>query len=530
VLRTNAALRAFLGYEHEELARLPLNALDHPDEGEASRLALRRLLAGEIDHYSLEKRYVHAAGHTVRGRLSISLVRDAAGRPLYVLGQVVDVTEQRALESDLRSIGERDALTGLASRMRLEQELERALAQAGRYGPRGALLLLAASAGEGGRAPLPDAVAVAVATCLRARLRATDLVAHAGDDHFAVLLPEGGEQDALALAAALLGELRDVLGGGGGEGSRAAVGVAALADCLGLDAADAIANAALALREAELEGGDRPVAFAAERHGADGLRARIGWVQRLRGAIADGGFELHAQPIVDLASGAAVEHQLTLWLRGEDGRLAPPDAFAGVAERVDLAPELDRHLAVRAIALAAERARDGDVRPLVVPLSARSLGDHLLLDAIARELARSTAPAASLVFAVQEAAALASLHEARAFAERLSALGCGFALDAFGAGFGWFRYVEHLPVELLRLDGELVRRAAVSRADRLALRAIADVARGLGRRAVATGVDDDSALALCRDCGLDLVQGLLPGAPLPAARAGGGRTGRARAA
>jgi len=107
VLDTNRALCSIVGYSIEELLAGTVESISHPDDIETDLANARALLAGEIDTYQMEKRYIHKDGPTVWGLLNVSLVRDVAGAPLYFISQVQDITERRQAESALRESEER---------------------------------------------------------------------------------------------------------------------------------------------------------------------------------------------------------------------------------------------------------------------------------------------------------------------------------------------------------------------------------------------------------------------------------------
>jgi two-component system cell cycle sensor histidine kinase/response regulator CckA len=106
-LRVNRALCNLLGYSERELVGRNFQSLSHADDLEHNLALLRRALDGETDRYEMEKRLLHASGHFIWVRLNAALVRDAVGRPLYLIGQFQDVTERRRAEEQLRVSEER---------------------------------------------------------------------------------------------------------------------------------------------------------------------------------------------------------------------------------------------------------------------------------------------------------------------------------------------------------------------------------------------------------------------------------------
>jgi EAL domain-containing protein (putative c-di-GMP-specific phosphodiesterase class I) len=119
------------------------------------------------------------------------------------------------------------------------------------------------------------------------------------------------------------------------------------------------------------------------------------------------------------------------------------------------------------------------------------------------------------VFEVTETAAIVNVEGARRFALRLAELGCQFALDDFGAGFGSFYYLKHLPFDCLKIDGDFIRHLPASPSDQLTVKAIVEIARGLGKQTIAEYVEDEPTLRLLRDYGVDCAQGFHIGRPAP---------------
>jgi len=102
-------------------------------------------------------------------------------------------------------------------------------------------------------------------------------------------------------------------------------------------------------------------------------------------------------------------------------------------------------------------------------------------------------------------------------------LGCRFALDDFGSGFGSFYYLKHLPFDFLKIDGEFVKGSLTSRTDQLVIEAVVRIARGLGKQTIAEFVSSPELEAFMREQGVDYAQGFEVGEPVPIAQLGLGR-------
>jgi EAL domain-containing protein (putative c-di-GMP-specific phosphodiesterase class I) len=181
--------------------------------------------------------------------------------------------------------------------------------------------------------------------------------------------------------------------------------------------------------------------------------------------------------------------------------------------------ELDRWVVTQALELSARRGLEGDTAPLHVNLSGDSITDRSVVEFIERHLDEGDADPARITFEITETAAIQNFETAAAFADRLTEFGCEVAIDDYGAGFGPFQYLKHMPFDLIKIDGDFVRDLPRNDADQLTVQAIVQIARGLGKRTIAEFVQDDQTAQMLREYGVDMGQGFHLGAPeaLPAA-------------
>ncbi len=516
-LQVNQALCDLTGYPAELLTDISWHTLVHPDDVEEDVAAIAALLQGRLATHHREERLLHAAGEPVWVSLHLTLVKGADGSPRHLLAQLQDVTERKRFEGRLQHMADHDPLTGLLNRRRFEEELDRQVAAVQRYGARGALLVLDLDHFKVVNDTLGhnagDELIVSVADVLRARLRETDVVARLGGDEFAILLPEADLPDAELVAASLVGEIRrhaTVLNGDRPRRVTASLGVALFEPPLHAGE-EVLVNADLAMYDAKEAGRDRHAVFATERYAEPRMKSRVAWVERIHAALEDDRFVLEAQPIRDLHTGEITQCELLLRMLDGEGGTVPPGAFLYVAERYDLIQDIDRWVASRAIELLHEHP--GLI--FEVNVSGKSLNDPLLLETIETGLQISGVDPRRLIFEVTETAAVANIHQARIFAERLAALGCRFALDDFGAGFGSFYYLKHLPFDYLKIDGEFISNCLRSRTDQLVIEAVVGIARGLGKATIAEFVGDDRTERFLRGNGVDFAQGFHIGRPVP---------------
>jgi EAL domain-containing protein (putative c-di-GMP-specific phosphodiesterase class I) len=267
--------------------------------------------------------------------------------------------------------------------------------------------------------------------------------------------------------------------------------------------------------EAKEAGRNQFAVYHADSQRQPRIRAQMTWLQRLDRALAEDRLVLHAQPIVDLRTRETVRHEVLLRMVGDDGELILPESFLPAAERFGTITSIDRWVATEAIRAMGRATAAGARLSLSVNVSARSVGDAELLAALGDELAAAGVDPADLVVELTETAAVADIPRAGAFAGAVRALGCGFALDDFGAGFGSFSYLKHLPFDMLKIDGEFVANAQDNETDRLVISAVTGIAHGLGRTTVAALIEDGPVIDLLLAHGVDFGQGHHLGRPVP---------------
>ncbi len=244
------------------------------------------------------------------------------------------------------------------------------------------------------------------------------------------------------------------------------------------------------------------------------------WLARLRRGLEQDLFVLHYQPIVALQSDGASHHEALLRLADEPhGELVAPGRFLPAAERYGLIRAIDAMVLEKAVAqLAAPPwgTREGLARTTVaINISAVSVTDKSMLVVLERALARHRVDPAQVIVEITETAAISDMRSARSFCAGAQELGCAVALDDFGAGFGSFQYLKHLPFNYLKIDGGFIRGLPASRTDQLVVKALVGLVRGMGRRTIAEFVEDVPTLELLRGYGVDYAQGFLLGPPRP---------------
>lgn len=191
LLQVNRALCRLLGTTEHELLTMSLEGAAHPDERAESRRLWSDWLAGEHQSHMVDRRFRHASGRWVPTQMSVAVVRDDDGTPVRLIAQVVDLTERRALEAELREAAIQDPLTGLPNRRALAERLLEAQHRQARGG--GDVGFLFIDLDDFKRVndihghDVGDQVLIETGRRLLAATRDTDTVCRLGGDEFVVL-------------------------------------------------------------------------------------------------------------------------------------------------------------------------------------------------------------------------------------------------------------------------------------------------------------------------------------------------------
>jgi EAL domain-containing protein (putative c-di-GMP-specific phosphodiesterase class I) len=342
------------------------------------------------------------------------------------------------------------------------------------------------------------------------------VLARFGGDEFVILAERAGWDTADALVARLRVALAEpVRVGTRSVRVTASIGVV-VSDGSG-DADTVLRDADAAMYRAKDRGRDRAERFDAEMR--ERLVERVEIEEQLRRALRDGHLELHYQPEIALDDGRPVGVEaLVRWHHPVRGLLGPEE-FLPVAEDAGMMIELGEWVLEEACRQTAAWRRSGAIDDGLITwvnLSAVDLTDPSLPMRAAATLERTGAEASWIGIEITERALVHELDAVDAVLDQLRLLGFQLAIDDLGTGFSSLSYLKRFPVSFLKIDREFVSGLTQDAGDAAIVRAVVDLAHGLGLQAVAEGVEAaDQALAL-RRLGCDIAQGYYISRPVPA--------------
>lgn len=273
-----------------------------------------------------------------------------------------------------------------------------------------------------------------------------------------------------------------------------------------------VSRAESAAYEAKRSGRGRVLVHVAAEDGGADTHGEMRRMDAVRGAVLDGRLQLVAQPVIALGDQPApMDAEVLVRLVDDSGRLLLPDDFVVLAERYDVVSVLDRAVVQRVVRALGHGCLERRVSCNVSP---HSMLDGTFVD-WAEDLVRSAGVGHQLVLELTERLPVGTTEAVRDGMHHLAGSGVHFALDDFGAGTTSYGNLRDLPLDVLKVDGTLVRGSQTSPVDMAMLRATLDVTEALGIRTVAEGVETAEQLATVTALGADSVQGYYVGMPRP---------------
>ncbi|HTY95359.1 MAG TPA: EAL domain-containing protein [Steroidobacteraceae bacterium] len=486
---------------------------------------LTSALGRRADRSVYESRVLRADGSWVDAEINVTCL-EVQGRPVLTL-VAHDISHRKAAEEREREtrrrlsrLAQHDALTGLPNRLYLNNRMPRVLQKIAAGNNLLALLYVDVDNFKNindslGHGP-GDRLLQIVARRMRAAVSAHDVVARMGGDEFVIvapLIPDRGAIDSLAfrLQTAVSAPI-DL------EGETVAVTASMGIAVYPADGADFDAlqkHADIALYQAKEAGRNCHRFFLADMDVR--ISEHVALEQALRHAVGTSQIFMEYQPVIDLRTGLLSSLEaLMRWRHPERGVIAPIQ-FIPVAEKSGLIVELGLQALTQVIAqIRAWLERDVPIVPIAVNVSPLQFDRTDFAEVVARLAAKGGVDPVWLRFEITESAMMKEPEKFIDTLKTLRGLGSQVLIDDFGTGYSSLSYLNRLPLDTLKIDRAFVRDLGVSGASTPLIHSVIDMARKLGLKTVAEGVETPEQAALLREYGCDYGQGYLFGKPVGA--------------
>ena len=488
------------------------------------RVATGSFDAGDIDQHIAD---IHVL---VGQKANVSKLTDLHdGRVICIVNQPTgdggwvatheDVTEQKRAEERISYAAHHDALTGLPNRKQFYEQLEQVLKRA-RRGEQAAVLYLDLDhlkrVNDTLGHPAGDKLLKGVAERLRGCIGDVGLVARLSGDEFAIILPSlNRPSDAADLAMRARNIIHTPFDL---DGHQVVVDISIGISIAPNDATELneiLKTADIALYEAKNTGRGTYCFYQTEMN--ERMQTRSKLERDLQIALTNGEFELFYQPVVSLADNKIKSFEALLRWHHPSRGLVSPTEFIPVAEETGLIVPLGEWVLRTACAEAAKWPNDIGV---AVNVSALQLTSKNLVNAVVGAIASGGLPANRLILEITESVFLQDTFVNLATMKSLHELGVRFSMDDFGTGYSSLGYLMSFPFSKIKIDRSFIAGLPDKPESRAIVRAIADMARNLGIRVIAEGVETAEQREQTRLLGCTDIQGYLISVPRPAVEIG----------
>ncbi|MCG3112603.1 MAG: EAL domain-containing protein [Candidatus Manganitrophus sp. SB1] len=506
--------------------RIPQQILDTKDNTKALKFVMTQLKDPERFLTKIKEVYANPLAESFDllefkdGRVfeQLSQPHLLDGEPVGRVWSFRDVTDWKRAEERLIELAHFDQLTGLPNRTLFQDRLRQALPQASRNGKLVALLFLDLDrfklVNDSLGHTVGDLLLKEAAGRLTHCVRKSDTVARLGGDEFIVILTNiTSVHDAAKVAQKILDDFSRPFGLQGPElFVTPSIGIT-LYPFDGDDIDLLLKNADTAMYRAKQMGRNNYQFYSAEMNTA--TIAQLTLESSLRYALKREEFLIHYQPQVDLKTGriASVE-ALLRWQHPSLG-LVSPQEFIPIAEETGLIVPIGEWVLRTACAQAAAWQKANlPLMHMVVNLSIRQFKQPQLIETVERILGETGLSARHLGLELTESMLMENEERTVATLTQLNKLGIQISIDDFGTGYSSLRYLKCFPIHILKIDQSFVREIETNATDAAIVTSIIALARNLGLRVVAEGVESAAQLKFLRANGCDGMQGYYFSKPL----------------
>lgn len=523
-LRINQSLCNMLEYSEQELRGMTWAELTHPDDLAADVEQFNKLLANEIEGYSLEKRFVSKTGKTIPTMLVVRCVRKPNGEVEYVTAMVQDISERKAAEKKIENLAYFDPLTKLPNRRLLMDRIKSALLSSTRNQLHGAILFIDMDKFKTLNDTLGhnygDLMLIQVAQRILSCVRDADTVARFGGDEFVVILEDidisaqTTSQKVALIAEKIRFELAEPYYLQNTKyicspsiGISLYRGNAESEDIL-------FKHADMAMYKAKDAGRNSIRFFDPEMQLAVEAQAAMDF--DLRQAVQQQQLHLYYQVQVDSKNRPIGVEALVRWIHPKRG-LVPPAEFIPIAEQSLAIVEIGDWVLNTACKQLSAWSKDDHTQhlTLAVNVSGHQFNQPDFVTKVEELLHTYGVDASRLKLELTESVVLTDVSNVINKMHAIKALRVKLSMDDFGTGYSSLSYLKQLPLDQLKIDQSFVRDMTTDPNDAVMVQTIIDLAKNFRLNVIAEGVETEEQLSLLMHQGCSTFQGYLFGKPVP---------------
>lgn len=520
-LKVNHALCSILGYTESEFLERDFQSVIFPEDLGDTLVKIHELISGKSASCQMEQRYLHKSGETVWASWSVSTASESKSNVPNLIFQIQDITARKLAEEKLQHEATHDVLTGLPNRKMFMDRLSDALTASKRNrNYRVSVLFIDLDrfkyVNDSLGHVIGDQLLIGIADRLRECLRPSDMVARLGGDEFTILV-EGTYDinEVVRIAERIQQKFRVPFKLEGHEVfSSASIGILHASD-QHYTSEDMMRDADTAMYQAKRAGKARHEVFDEHMHLA--AKETLKLETDLRRAVDNGEIYVQYQPIFALSSRRIQGIEaLTRWLHPTLGEVSPA-RFIAIAEEIGIIDSLGEYIlerTCREVGPIIKAFSPEKELTLSVNLSCRQFGQPNLVEKVTEILKETEFPSSKLKLEITESIFFEYQAKAIEMLNQIRDLGIEIDIDDFGTGYSNLGYLIRLPISTLKIDRTFVSPIDSEGNNTEIVKTVLALARNLGLKTVAEGIETEQQLNALRELGCDGGQGYLFAKPM----------------